>query len=61
MDAQISYAFSSGMLQGLTLIATGSNLTNQGVQTYALPDPRQVLTWEQYDRLYTIGFSYGFH
>jgi hypothetical protein len=25
-----------------------------------LPDPRQVLTWEQYDRLYTIGFSYQF-
>jgi iron complex outermembrane recepter protein len=60
VDAQISYAFSSGLLNGLTLIATGSNLTNQGVQTYALPDPRQVLTWEQYDRLYTIGFSYSF-
>ena len=60
LDAQLSYAFSSGVLQGLTLIATGSNLTNQGVQTYALPDPRQVLTFEQYDRLYTIGFSYQF-
>jgi iron complex outermembrane receptor protein len=60
VDAQLSYAFSTGPLQGLTLIATGSNLTNQGVQTYALPDPRQVLTWEQYDRLYTIGFSYQF-
>ena len=60
VDAQLSYAFSTGPLQGLTLIATGSNLTNQGVQTYNLPDPRQVLTWEQYDRLYTIGFSYQF-
>jgi iron complex outermembrane receptor protein len=60
LDAQVSYAFDSGVLKGLTLIATGSNLTNQGVQTYALPDPRQVLTWEQYDRLYTVGFSYSF-
>jgi iron complex outermembrane receptor protein len=60
VDAQVSYAFNSGVLQGLTLIATGSNLTNQGMQTYNLPDPRQVLTWEQYDRLYTIGFSYQF-
>jgi iron complex outermembrane recepter protein len=60
LDAQVSYAFNSGVLRGLTLIATGSNLTNQGVQTYQLPDPRQVLTWEQYDRLYTIGFSYSF-
>lgn len=60
VDAQLSYAFDSGPLRGLTLIATGSNLTNQGAQTYQLPDPRQVLTWEQYDRLYTIGFSYQF-
>jgi iron complex outermembrane receptor protein len=60
LDAQLSYAFNSGILQGLTVIATGSNLTNQGVQTYALPDPRQVLTFEQFDRLYTIGFSYSF-
>ena len=58
--AQVSYAFNGGMLNGLTLIATGSNLTNQGLQTYQNNDPRQVLTWEQYPRLYTIGFSYSF-
>jgi iron complex outermembrane receptor protein len=60
VDAQLSYEFTSGMLNGLTLIATGSNLTNQGMQTYENGDPRQVLTWEEYDRLYTIGFSYSF-
>jgi iron complex outermembrane receptor protein len=60
VDAQISYAFTSGRLNGLTLIATGSNLTNQGMQTYQNGDPREVLTWEEYDRLYTVGFSYGF-
>ncbi len=60
VDAQLSYAFTSGMLNGLTLIATGSNLTNQGMQTYQNGDPREVLTWEQYDRLYTIGFSYSY-
>ena len=60
VDAQLSYAFTSGMLNGLTLIATGSNLTNQGMQTYQNGDPRQVLTWEEYDRLYTIGFSYSY-
>ena len=58
--AQVSYAFDSGALNGLTLIATGSNLTNQGLQTYQNNDPRQVLTWEQYPRLFTIGFSYSF-
>jgi len=60
VDAQVSYAFTSGALNGLTLIATGSNLTNQGMQTDENGDPRQVLTWEEYDRLYTIGFSYSF-
>jgi iron complex outermembrane receptor protein len=60
MDAQLSYAFTDGVLKGLTLIATGSNLTNQGMQTYQNGDPRQVLTWEEYDRLYTIGFSYSY-
>ena len=58
--AQMSYAFTSGMLNGLTLIATGSNLTNQGLQTYQNNDPRQIQTWEEYPRLYTIGFSYSF-
>ncbi|MGA7537240.1 MAG: TonB-dependent receptor [Steroidobacteraceae bacterium] len=61
VDAQLSYAITDGMLNGLTLIATGSNLTNQGMQTYQNTDPRQVLTWEEYARLYTIGFSYSFH
>jgi iron complex outermembrane receptor protein len=58
--AQISYAFSSGMLNGLTLIATGSKLTAQGMQTFQNNDPRQVLTWEEYPRTYSLGFSYSF-
>ncbi len=60
VDAQLSYAFQRGMLDGLTLIATGSNLTNQGMQTYQNNDPRQVQTWEQYGRVYSVGFSYNF-
>jgi iron complex outermembrane receptor protein len=61
VSAQVTYAFDSGMLKGLTLIATGSNLSNQGLQTYQNNDRRQVLTWETYPRLYTLGFSYNFH
>jgi iron complex outermembrane receptor protein len=60
VDAQVSYAFTSGMLNGLTLIATGSNLNNHTMETDQNGDPRQVLTWERYPRLYTIGFSYTF-
>jgi iron complex outermembrane recepter protein len=58
--AQISYAVNSGMLNGLTLIATGSNLTNNLFQTFQNKDPRQVQTWEEYGRLFTVGFSYRF-
>ena len=58
--AQISYAVNSGMLNGLTLIATGSNLTNDRFQTFQNNDPRQVQTWEEYGRLFTVGFSYRF-
>jgi len=58
--AQVSYAFNSGALNGLTLIATGSNLTNDLFQSYQNKDPRQVQTWEEYGRLFTVGFSYRF-
>lgn len=60
IDAQVSYAITSGALNGLTLIVTGSNLNNHIMQTDENNDPRQVLTWERYPRLYTIGFSYTF-
>ena len=61
VSAQVSYSFNSGMFNGLTLIANGSNLTNQGMQTYQNNDPRQVVTWERYGRTYQVGFSYEFH
>ncbi len=61
VSAQVSYTFNSGALRGLTLIANGSNLTNQGMQTYQNNDPRQVVTWERYGRTYQVGFSYQFH
>jgi len=60
VDAQVSYAFNSGVLKGLTLIATGSNLTNDLFRTFQNNDPRQVVTWEEYGRLFTAGFSYSF-
>jgi len=59
--AQVSYAFNSGALKGLTLIATGTNLTNALQRTYQNNDPRQVLTWEKYGRLFTVGFSYSLY
>jgi len=59
-DAQVSYTFGHGALEGLTLIAQGSNLSNKTFVTYQNDDPRQVLTWERYGRRYEIGVSYKF-
>jgi len=59
-DAQVSYSFEHGSLKGLTLIATGSNLSNKIFTTYQNNDPRQVQTWERYGRTYSLGVSYKF-
>lgn len=59
-DAQISYSFDHGPLNGLTLIAQGSNLSNKSFVTYQNNDPRQVQTWESYGRRYEVGVSYTF-
>jgi iron complex outermembrane receptor protein len=59
-DAQVSYTFDHGPLNGLTLIAQGSNLTDKTFITYQNNDPRQVLLWERYGRRYEVGISYKF-
>ncbi|HWU75805.1 MAG TPA: TonB-dependent receptor [Rhodanobacter sp.] len=59
-DAQVSYTFNQGPLNGLTLIAQGSNLGNKTFVTYQNNDPRQVLNWESYGRRYEVGVSYKF-
>ena len=61
LNAQISYAFGSGMLRGLTLIASGYNLGNEVKKVYQNNDPRQIVLWEQYGRTYQLGFSYDFY
>jgi iron complex outermembrane receptor protein len=58
IDAQLSYTFSAGALNGLTLLATGTNLGNAKYEAYQNDDPRQVITWERFSRSYGVGFSY---
>jgi len=59
-DAQVSYTFDHGPLNGLTIIAQGSNLSNKTFKTFDNDDPRQVRTWESYGRRYEVGVSYKF-
>jgi iron complex outermembrane receptor protein len=60
IDAQVSYTFDHGPLEGLTVIAQGSNLNNKTFITYQGNDPRQVQTWESYGRRFEVGVSYKF-
>lgn len=60
VDAQIGYEFQNGPLQGLSILATGSNLTNEPFVTFQNGDERQVRDHQNYGRNYMLGFSYKF-
>ena len=58
-DAQISYSFNNGSLEGLTLLLQASNLTNETYRTYAGTKDRPLETIE-WGKTYQLGFSYKF-
>jgi iron complex outermembrane receptor protein len=69
MDAQISYAFESGMFEGLTLLLQGNNLTNERAITRQSPEvvggvgsSDGLLPWvdDNYGRVLLLGASYKF-
>lgn len=61
VDAQISYQFQSGPMNGLTVYASGSNLTNEPFYIYgAKGQPNRILRYEKYGSTYLFGVSYKF-
>jgi len=67
VDAQLSYAFNSGALEGLTLLLQGNNLTNEPSITRQSPETvggagvsTGLLPWldDDYGRVYLFGASY---
>jgi iron complex outermembrane receptor protein len=60
VDAQIGYTFQGGPLEGVSVLATASNLTNEPFITYQNGDPRQVRDYQNYGRNYMLGVSYKF-
>ncbi|HWH17661.1 MAG TPA: TonB-dependent receptor [Allosphingosinicella sp.] len=60
VDAQIGYNFQGGALEGLGILLTGSNLTNEPFVTYYNDDIRQVRDYQNYGRNYMLGVSYRF-
>jgi iron complex outermembrane receptor protein len=60
VDAQIGYQFQSGPLEGLSVLLTGSNLTDQEFVTLENRDPLQVRDYQVYGSTYMIGINYRF-
>jgi TonB-dependent receptor len=59
MDAQLSYAFDEGMLDGLMLLFQINNLANEPYYAYAV-DERRYQDFQEYGTTYLIGATYRF-
>lgn len=60
VDAQVSYEFQAGALEGLTLLLQGTNLTDEPFVTHELTDSRQVIDHQTFGRRYLFGVSYKY-
>ena len=60
VDAQIGYEFQKGTLKGLSILATGYNLTNEPFVTYVDNDSSHIRDFQNYGRNFMLGFSYKF-
>jgi iron complex outermembrane receptor protein len=60
IDAQVSYAFRSGPLKGLTVYVEGRNLNDAPLINYFNGDPRELANWQKYGASYRSGLSYKF-
>ena len=59
LDAQLSYTFPSGSLEGMTIMLQGYNLTDEPMTTFA-GDERLVIDYQSYGASYMIGASYSY-
>lgn len=58
-DAQLSYAFSGNMLEGLQLLFQVNNLTNEPYVSYS-EDKARVIDYQEYGTQYLLGVNYRF-
>ena len=58
-DAQLSYTFGEGMLEGLQLLAQVNNLTNEPYIAYSVNKSRLV-DYQEYGTQYLLGVNYRF-
>jgi iron complex outermembrane recepter protein len=60
VDAQVSYNFRSGPMEGLSIILQGYNLTDEPLFATQGYDTRLVQDYQRYGASYSVGVSYKF-
>lgn len=60
IDAQLSYNFTSGVMEGASIILQGYNLNDEPLSTYEGTDTRLVRDYQRYGRSYSVGMSYKY-
>ena len=58
-DAQVSYLFGAGMLEGLSILFQVNNLTNEPYIAYS-EDKNRLLDYQEYGTQYLVGVNYRF-
>jgi iron complex outermembrane receptor protein len=59
-DAQVSYAFNEGPMEGWSIILQGYNLTDEPLSSFEGNDKRLVRDYQRYGSSYAIGVSYKY-
>lgn len=60
VDAQISYEFLSGSLEGLTVSLEGINLTDEPMVTYSGTNTGRIVDYDAYGSTYSVRLNYKF-
>ncbi len=60
IDAQIGYNFTSGPIEGLSVVLQGNNLTNEPFTTIINGDERLVRDYQEYGTTYLLGVNFKF-
>ncbi len=60
IDAQIGYRFQAGPLEGLSLVLSANNLTDERFGTFQNGNKFQVRNYEEYGAIYSFGISWRY-
>ena len=61
LDAQVGYEFQEGLMQGLSISVTGTNLTDEPFRLNNVGDPEyNLIKYQEYGAVYSVALTYKF-